>query len=325
MISKTKFLLDDDTIKRLFAKANITNITAISPLGAGEYNAVYEVLADKPYVLKIAPKDGTKVLTYEKSMLKTEVYWYDIIRRETNINVPEIYYADFSREIIPAEWFIMEKIEGKTLSEFKMTADERKNADSKTAEMAAQIHKIHNEKFGYIQNELHDNWYLALRSMTQNLIDDAEKMGKNSPRGKKLLSYIDKHRDVFEKVDCSMVNFDINTANIMCERVDGKIKYTWIDPERSLWGDRILDFCLLDMMVPLEKKKSVTAYNKIAEKPINASREEKIRYAAANGLLALIMEVEKYYRYTKTNFGWWRNVFACVALYAIAFKGLKNG
>lgn len=40
MVSKTKFTVDNDKIKELFAKAGIYSITNISPLGAGEYNAV---------------------------------------------------------------------------------------------------------------------------------------------------------------------------------------------------------------------------------------------------------------------------------------------
>ena len=52
MVSKTKFVIDDNKIKELFSKAGISKITKISPLGAGEYNAVFEVMADKSYVSK---------------------------------------------------------------------------------------------------------------------------------------------------------------------------------------------------------------------------------------------------------------------------------
>lgn len=75
MVSKTKFLLDDETIKRLFERAGITGVTSVLPLGAGEFNAVYEVIADKAYVLKAAPKRGTRALTYENDMLFAEKYY----------------------------------------------------------------------------------------------------------------------------------------------------------------------------------------------------------------------------------------------------------
>lgn len=66
MISKTKFELEDKKIRELFAKAGINGITEISPLSAGEFNAVYQVNADKSYVLKIAPGSDAPVMTYEK-------------------------------------------------------------------------------------------------------------------------------------------------------------------------------------------------------------------------------------------------------------------
>ena len=37
MVSRTKYLLDDKTVTRLFENAGITGITSIAPLGAGEY------------------------------------------------------------------------------------------------------------------------------------------------------------------------------------------------------------------------------------------------------------------------------------------------
>lgn len=52
-----------------------------------------------------------------------------------------------------------------------------------------------------------------------------------------------------------MVNFDIWWPNIICNRENGEIKYAWIDPERSFWGDRIADFVCLEYQKPLEKKK----------------------------------------------------------------------
>ncbi len=282
MQSKTKFLLDDSTIKQLFQKAGIQGVKSISPLGAGMYNAVYEVVADKPYVLKVAPKKEVSVLTYENSMMESEVYWYSVMREKTDIRVPEIYYSDFSLELLPTEWFIMEKLEGQTRDKFNMTKEEKAEVNAKTARMVAKMHTIRNDKFGYIQNELYDNWYLALRSMITNLLDDLKKVGKCSKRGEKFLSYVDKYKDIFEKAECCMVNYDVWDANIMCTRKNGEIRYAWIDPERSFWGDRIMDFVCLETLADLgDKKETLEAYNQVAQLPIEVNRETKIRYAAA--------------------------------------------
>lgn len=326
MQSKTKFLLDDITIKMLFKKAGIDGVKSISPLGDGMYNAVYEVVADKPYVLKIAPKKDVAVLTYESSMMKSEVYWYSVMREKTDIRVPDVYYFDFSCELIPTEWFVMEKMEGQTRGNFKMTDEEKADVNAKTAQMVSKMHSVRNDKFGYIQNGLYDNWYLALRSMVSNLLNDLKRVNKHSKRGEKLLSYIDEYKDVFEKAECCMVNFDIWDPNIMCTRENGEVQYAWIDPERCFWGDRIVDFICLETMNDLEdKKESLEAYNKVAEFPIEVNRETKIRYAAAQGLMALIMETEKYYRYRPYNQGWWVDTVTPSFMYPKAFGVFKNG
>ena len=122
-----------------------------------------------------------------------------------------------------------------------------------------------------------------------------------------------------------MVNFDLCPPNILCRREKDGIHYAWIDPERSFWGDKILDFVCLDATHPLEKKTGVlAAYNAAAKTPVTATREEQIRYAVGQGYLALIVEAEKYYRYTPHHFGWWRNVFAGLYLYADAFRVLRK-
>lgn len=324
MISRTKYHLDDDTIKKIFTKAGIEGITKIAPLGAGEYNAVYEVIANRSYVLKIAPPPDIPVLTYEKDMMKSEVYWYRLISKNTDIRVPEIYFEDYSKEIIPADYFIMEKLPGRQRNEVKM---DKAVITKKTAEMVAQIHKISNDKFGYIQNELYDSWYEALCAMIENLIHDAKRAGKRTKRGEKLLQFAHKYKNILEAVPCSMVNYDLWEPNILCTEKNGEIEFSWIDPERSFWGDRIFDFvCLENIIDPLGKKtESIKIYNNASDIKISSDRNSEIRYAFALGLLGVIQEAEKYYRYTPKHFGWWRNVISCAVIYRMAFKVLKNG
>ena len=43
MISKTKYKIENKEIEKIFRAAGIGGITGISPLGAGEYNAVFSV------------------------------------------------------------------------------------------------------------------------------------------------------------------------------------------------------------------------------------------------------------------------------------------
>lgn len=324
MISKTKFVIDDNKIKELFEKAGISGVKKISPLGAGEYNAVFEVAADKSYVLKIAPDRNMKVLTYENDMMKAEVYWYDKIRENTDIRVPEVYYSDFSKELLPADYFIMEKLEGKQRNAAGL--GKRVIVES-TASMLAEIHKIKNDKFGYVQNQLYDNWYDALCSMIANLLDDVKAAGKRSKRGERLLEYAHKHKAVIEKAECTMVNYDLWDPNVICVTENGNTELCWIDPERSFWGDKIFDFiCMGNPVLSIKNKDEyLKIYNSAADIAVEDNRETEIRYAFAQGLMGLIQEIEKYYRYTPRHFGWWRNAVSSAIMYKSAFKVLKNG
>lgn len=324
MKSRTKYMLDNETIKALCRKAKITEIKSISPLGAGEFNAVYEIIADKAYVLKIAPNSSTPVMTYEKDMMQTEVYWYDIIRSHTDIKVPDVYFTDFSKALIPTDWFIMEKLEGRQRNEISIN---KTVLERKTAQMAAQIHNIKNEKFGYVQNGLYGNWYDALYNMIKNLIIDAQKMNKKSKNGERLLGYAEKYKNILKAVPCCMVNYDIWDPNVICRTNDkNEIEFQWIDPERSFWGDRIFDFVCFENPIDLinNKTNSIKYYNQFSPLPVELNRETEIRFAFAMGLLALIQEVEKYYRYTPLHFGWWRNTGGSKIYYKKAFGVLKN-
>lgn len=324
MVSRTKYLLSDSTIKSMFKKAGIEGITEIAPLGAGEFNAVYEITADKTYVLKIAPNRNTPVMIYEKNMMQTEVYWYDIIRNNTDIRVPEIYYTDFSKTLIPSDWFIMEKLEGKQRNEIRIAKTE---IEKKTAQMVAQIHKIKNDKYGYVQNQLYDNWYDALTNMIKNLLLDAQRMNKKSKRGEKLLAYTEKYKSILISVPCCMVNYDIWDPNVICRyNENNEIEFQWIDPERSFWGDRIFDFICLGNIIGLmkDKKGTIQYYNEVSDIPVEINKETSIRFAFAMGLLALIQEIEKYYRYSRRHSGWWRNVIGSEFYYARTFRELEK-
>ena len=67
IISKTKYNATDAEIKELFSFHKIGNVTDITALGCGEFNAAYKVTCGNgnSYALKIAPPESAKVLIYE--------------------------------------------------------------------------------------------------------------------------------------------------------------------------------------------------------------------------------------------------------------------
>jgi len=327
MRSKTKLEIDPETIEKLFDKAGIPGAEHIAPLGAGEYNAVYAVdAAGKAYAIKIAPHSSATILTYEQDMMAQEIYYYELMANQARISVPQIFQVDFSKEEIPAEYFIMQRLPGTQIDQVDLDDSQKAQAEQKLAAMVAQMHTVKGEKFGYRQNALFDNWYLALESMVSNLITDCRRLHHGTQRGQKLLATIHQHRAVLEKVECSLINFDIWPPNIFCEHQNGELHLSWIDPERCLWGDRIADFVCLDFMnMSLDKKDAtIQAYNQVSAEPVTVGIEEKIRFAIMLGYLGLIIEVEKYARYTLLHYGYWRNIMAANMLLSNCFTQLDE-
>lgn len=326
MKSRSKNQLDDLTIKKIFEQVSTAKINAIKKLSEGEYNTLYEITAEsKSYMLKVAPHSDFKHLAYENDMMKSEIFWYDEMRKETQIPVPEVYFTDFSKTIIPADYFIMEKIDGIQKNKAEFTKEEKEQTKVILIKQIAQLHNIHNDKFGYVQGTLFDNWYDAYTHIVKGHISDIKRAGRNSKNAELILTYAEKYKDILTNVECCAVNTDCWDTNIICKKEKGEYKMYWIDPERSLWGDRLFDFICLDPMTPIENQRDIiNIYNNYTDNKLIVGENEIIRYAFCTALLALVMDAEKYYRYTPLHYGWWRNVISSKIFYGNAFKVLKK-
>ena len=326
MISRTKVDLTAAQIAALCKSAGFSEIENIQPLGAGEFNAVYAFDADGgEYALKIAPGADTPVMTYETNMMRSELFWYEQLRTHTDVEIPEVVYTDLSRSLVPSDFFIMRRVPGAAMYAMDFTAEEQAEARKLMPQIGTKMHRIAHDAFGYPQNGLHKTWAQALQSMTEAMVRDAAAMGQPCTNGEKTLQYIQKHWVVLERACCCMVNFDLWESNVICHRTGGGVHFVMIDPERSFWGDPIMDFICFEPDQPLRQKTaSLQAYNELAEHPVTVGPEEEIRYAFAQAYLGVIMEVERYYRYVPGDEGWTRNDRVCEGLFQSAFSVLEN-
>lgn len=324
IISRTKYEATEHEITRLFEENGIGKVVRTGPLGDGEFNAAFRVTCEDgmDYVLKIAPPRDARILSYEKNMMDSEVYWYSKMKENTDILCPDIYLADFSGKIIKSACFIMQMMAGKPLWKCDFSKEEAARVQEEKIGMLTKIHGIKNDRYGYRQLGLHDSWYHALRSMTENLIMDCKNIGYETPDGDEFLKLIDKNEDVLRKAPCRMVNFDLWDSNVLYD--DGKL--VWIDPERGFWGDPVADFITLGkgQKTPLaEKEKEIRLYNRMATEKLELNRDTEIRYACAVAYLALIEEVEKYVRYEPDHPNYKRNTVDARDMYDMAFGLLR--
>ena len=323
VVSKTKYEATKEEIKELFSFHNVGNVLDVAALGNGEFNAAYQITCDngRDYALKIAPPEGSRVLSYEKNMMESEVFWYSQMHEKTDILCPEVYVSDFSKKIIKSNCFIMEMMAGKPLWEACLSDQEYEVVQMQKICMLTKIHRITNDRYGYIQTGLMDSWYEALKSMALRLVADCKDLGHDTPDGEKFIRFIDKHERLLRAVPCRMVNFDLWDSNVLYNGETGRI--CWIDPERGFWGDPVADFITLGpgQKAPLSaKQKELGIYNEMAQEKILLTEETEIRYALAVCYLALIEEVEKYVRYEPDNPTYIRNAIDSREMYDMAFR-----
>ena len=140
MISRTKYNLTEDEVEALFTLNGIPSVTDIVPLGEGEYNAVFSAIGpdQKEYAIKVAPPSTVAVMTLEKNMMAAELFWYQKIRENTSIRVPEVYAVDLTKQKLPADYFIMEKLHGTQLDKTEFTDAEKSESALILAKMAAE-------------------------------------------------------------------------------------------------------------------------------------------------------------------------------------------
>ena len=323
VISKTKYEASKAEIRELFSFHKMGNVLDVAALGNGEFNAAYKVTCDNgtDYALKIAPPESASVLSYEKNMMEAEVFWYSQMHEKTDILCPRVFISDFSKRIVKSNCFIMEMMAGKALWEAGLSDQEYEAVQKQKISMLTKIHRIANDRYGYIQTGLDDSWYEALKNMALRLVADCKKLGHDTPDGETFLRFIDKHEKLLRAVPCRMVNFDLWDSNVLYNEETGRI--CWIDPERGFWGDPVADFITLGpgQKAPLSaKQKELEIYNGMAQEKIPLTEETEIRYALAVCYLALIEEVEKYVRYEPDNPTYIRNTVDSREMYDMAFR-----
>jgi len=304
MQSRTKYNVTDEQVRTIFTAAGLGKATEITALSDGWYNNVLTVTAGgQKYVMKVAPDPKVEVLTYENNIMEKELRYYALLREKTNVLTPKIIFEDFSRKLIPCDYYIMEFLSGTRLDKAKLSVNEKVKVNEAIMDTLAQFHSIEGEGFGYEQNGLEENWYLALCKMVRNMIDDCSRFGKSCRMGVKLLGYIECHRDMLEKVPSVLVNFDMHSGNIMYR--DGQLAV--FDLERCFWGDKIGDYI----------------YRGFAPQK-DFSKDEQIRFYLLMAYLAVMMHTEKYSRYHLFNQIWWMDVGGALGLGFKSFAELRK-
>ena len=292
----------NEMVKRAFAGAELAaGEEAISELKEGWFNAAYILkLADgREVVLKIAPPQDAEVMTYEKSIMDTEVATMRLAFENPHIPVPEIYYYDTARELCDSNYFFMAKLEGQNYEHVKKSLPKEKQTqiDKEIGSIIREINQYTGTYYGYDGNpDLRaGTWKEAFIKIVDSVLEDGRRKDADFAGFsiEDIRSAVLKHASALEEITTPrLVHWDAWNLNFFVK--DGRVSGI-LDFERALWADPLM-----------EAQFRALAYEGVTDclrgygKTTFTHAEEQRNHLYMLHL-ALVMKVECYYRNYDTD------------------------
>lgn len=306
METKTKINLTNEEIQTLLSHnfGSQTLLTEVLPLKDGWFNTAYMLtLSDTArMVLKIAPLPSTPILTYEKNIMRAEVDVMQRVSAQGKAPVPAFLAVDFSRTILPSDYYFMQPLQGQTLDKVEKTMSpaDKESIEEQKGRIAAYFHQIHNSFFGYPvwQGEAYtQTWRDAFLQIITNILVDAETFHVRLPKKpENIWKIYQKHASLLEEVKTPvLLHFDYWSGNIFVKGQPGNYEIEGItDFERAIWGDAIAEL-VIDIGADLEKWKGspyMRGYEEVSGQPIIFDESARTRFLMYKAYLAMIMVIE---------------------------------
>ncbi|NUT34400.1 MAG: aminoglycoside phosphotransferase family protein [Hamadaea sp.] len=227
----------------------------------GYYNAAHGVsLSDgREVVLKVAPLPEVKVLTYEFDIMRAEIEFF--ARAEAaGVPVPKLWHADPD-----SGYLIMERIDGVSLAKAKeeMSAEEKLPLRRRIGELCSRIAGVPGELFGYPRRDgrtRSTSWRESFLQIVADILADAAAGDRELPRtASEITALMRRHAHLLDEVtEPRLIHFDLWDGNVFVRRTeDGWDVAGFIDGERALYGDPLVELVSLTSFVDGEEKAAV--------------------------------------------------------------------
>jgi len=251
MESRTKLALTEEHLTQAARSAfgSSMGITGMVELADGFFNTAWllKLSGNGPAeaVLKVGPLPDVPVLSYEKDIIRSEIRFQELLH--PGVPVPEVYFKDFSRSLIPSDYYFMECISGETWYRLGAELTEADHA-SITAQLARILKLINARKgtvFGYDNGyAVSAFWRESFMAMIDLLFSDGDRFGIIYPESPALIrdriSALSPCLDVIQEP--SLVHWDSWEGNVFVKRTpEGPVISALIDFERCLWGDPLME------------------------------------------------------------------------------------
>ncbi len=307
MESKTKNKKTWEQIERMAVRAfNGLGLAAgeeaVLELKEGWFNVAYNIrLADgREVVLKIAPPQDAEVMLYEENIMATEVASMRLVRQNSAIPVPEIYFFDDAHDLCDADYFFMEKIVGDNLEHVKasLPAETQEAIELRIGEIVREINGFSGTYFGYDGNpDLRaDTWKEAFIKIVDSVLEDGSRKNVVYDYSyDELRAAVLKHSPALEEITTPcLVHWDAWDPNFFVK--DGKVTGI-LDFERALWAEPLMEAQFRQLFGSDDVTNSMRGYGKTS---FTFAEEQRNHLYTLH--LALVMNTECYYRDYDTDF-----------------------
>lgn len=250
MESQTKAKLNGNQLQAIIAKhfGSDTVILQQTELHNGWFNTAYDLAlsSGNNVILKVAPEAGVVTLTCEKNTMKSEVGILWFLRSQGVLPVPEVYAYNASFDLVPSEYFLMEKMEGEPYNLIRdaMSEREREQIEYEMGRYNRQINEIQGRRFGGFFEDggnSYDTWREAFAAMMSDLLADGRELGVVLPAPYEAIE-----EEVDMQLQCldvalepRLLHWDLWNGNVFVK--EGHVNAI-IDWERAFWGDPLFEF-----------------------------------------------------------------------------------
>lgn len=303
MKSHTKTVLSNDQILQLVKThfGENSEIKSIKELKGGFFNSAYaieRINEEDAIILKVSAQKSSRLLTYEKDLMRTEVEVYRLLAEKTTVPIPKLLAFDFSRIIVPCDYFFMSRLTGETMNHVRLSKSENEEIQKELADYIAQIHGIQGTYFGYFSQDSdtqYTSWKKAFLHMFDDLLKDGMERNIRLPY-ETYRTILEKQASILDTVQQpSLVDFDLHPGNIFLKKQNGKYVIEGIvDFERAFWGDPYAEFPAAFLMISDVRNNPVfwKEYRKNQQIDHDFTRSEEMKSQLYRLYLFTIMCVE---------------------------------
>jgi aminoglycoside phosphotransferase (APT) family kinase protein len=229
-------------------------VRELVPMSGGLFATAFRaVLADgTAAVVKVAPSDTSRLLTYEHDLMRAEALVYRLASARPDLLMPRLLATDFTRLVLDDDVVVASFLQG-TIWEragFGSVADDPRaaRAERDLGRFMARLHTVTGPRFGYLVEDsplVADTWPEAFERIIEALLADAARWSVALPVERIRRALAENRAALADVATPVLVHHDLWPGNLFVDPGSGELIGV-IDPERALWGDPLLEFVAAD-------------------------------------------------------------------------------